>query len=60
MGVFSLSIIIVILLLIIFLLNFYRDPKRTIPKGNNIVSPADGRVIRILKINANKVKINKT
>lgn len=59
MGVFSLSIIIVILLLIIFLLNFYRDPKRKIPKGNNIVSPADGRVISILKINANKVKINK-
>ena len=40
-------------------MNFYRDPKRKIPKGNNIVSPADGRVISILKINANKVKINK-
>jgi len=54
-------IIILILLLIIFLLNFYRDPKRKIPKGNNIVSPADGKIIRILKIknNKNKIKINK-
>jgi len=44
-----LEIIIAVLALLItsFLLNFYRDPKRTIPKGNNIVSPADGRVIRI-------------
>ena len=45
-------------LIIIFLINFYRDPKRVIPKGNNIVAPADGRVISILKTKKN-VKIGK-
>ncbi len=45
-----LEIIIAVLALLIasFLLNFYRDPKRIIPIGNNIVSPADGRVIGII------------
>ena len=53
------STVIVILLLITFLLNFYRDPKRKIPQGNNIVSPADGRVINILKVKNKKISINK-
>lgn len=30
-----------------FLSFFYRDPERSIPEGNNMVSPADGRVIDI-------------
>ncbi|MEK6942880.1 MAG: phosphatidylserine decarboxylase [Nanoarchaeota archaeon] len=47
------------LLLISFLLNFYRDPERTIPKGNNIVSPADGKVISIIDTAKNNVRINK-
>lgn len=50
---------VIILLLILFLINFYRDPKRKIPSGNNIVSPADGKVIRILNINQGRIKINK-
>ena len=34
-----------------FCLNFFRDPKRLVPKGNNqIVSPADGKIIRIERI----------
>ena len=45
-------------LLALFLLNFYRDPKRTIPKGNNIVAPADGKVINIVKVK-NNAKIRK-
>jgi|TARA_B100001964_G_C14221392_1_gene595448 phosphatidylserine decarboxylase len=57
MGVVLISILIVFLLL--FLLNFYRDPKRKIPKGNNIVSPADGKVINILKIEKDKTIVNK-
>lgn len=28
---------------------FLRNPKRKIPSGNNIVSPADGRIIKIIK-----------
>jgi len=59
MGALLLVITIVILLLILFLLNFYRDPKRKIPGGNNIVSPADGKIINILKIKSDKTIINK-
>ena len=37
-----------LLVLFIFCLNFFRDPKRNIPKDKNcIISPADGKVIRI-------------
>ena len=57
--VFYLLFIIVILLLALFLINFYRDPKRAIPKGKNIVSPADGKIINILKTDSNKIRINK-
>ena len=59
MGVILISIIIIILILVIFLLNFYRDPKRNIPGGNNIVSPADGKIIRILKTHESNIKIDK-
>jgi len=59
MGVILISIIAIILILVIFLLNFYRDPKRIIPEGNNLVSPADGKIIRILKIKTDKTIINK-
>ena len=47
------------LLLALFLLNFYRDPKRRIPKGDNIVAPADGRVISIISTSNAKIKIKK-
>ncbi|MBS3102245.1 phosphatidylserine decarboxylase family protein [Candidatus Woesearchaeota archaeon] len=60
LGIVLYIALIFILLLALFLLNFYRDPERKIPKGNNIVSPADGRIIRIIKINSNeKIKIKK-
>lgn len=48
-----------ILLTALFLINFYRDPKRKILPGNNIVSPADGKIINILRINADKIKVKK-
>ena len=47
------------MLIIIFLLNFYRDPKRLIPKGNNLVAPADGRVISIIDTSKSTIKIKK-
>ncbi len=54
---------IIFALLILFLLFwkfwFLRDPKRKIPKGNNIVSPADGRINKIIVGNKWKQKINK-
>ena len=48
-----------LMLIIIFLLNFYRDPKRLIPKGNNLVAPADGRVISIIDTSKSTIKIKK-
>jgi len=47
------------LLTAIFLLNFYRDPERRIPKGNNIVSPADGKVISIIDTSKDVIKVKK-
>ncbi|MBI3026731.1 phosphatidylserine decarboxylase [Candidatus Woesearchaeota archaeon] len=49
----------ILLLLVLFLLNFYRDPKRRIPKGSNIVSPADGKIISIIDTSKNSIKIKK-
>src|SRR3989344_258649 len=53
------AFVIIALLLIMFLLNFYRDPERKIPKGNNIVAPADGKVISIIRTNQKNIKIRK-
>ena len=55
MGVLLTAAIIAFIIIILFLLNFYRDPERKIPKGSNIVSPADGKIIRILKVKNNKI-----
>ncbi|HRP94071.1 MAG TPA: phosphatidylserine decarboxylase, partial [Ignavibacteriaceae bacterium] len=39
-------LILLALFLIVFTLNFFRDPDRTVPnKSNIVVSPADGRVL---------------
>ena len=39
---------ILLFVLFIFCLNFFRDPKRPIQKGvNQIVSPADGKIVRL-------------
>ena len=39
---------IILLVLFIFCLNFFRDPKRIVPVDKNcIVSPADGKIIKI-------------
>ncbi len=52
-GIFS--------LLLVFSLNFFRDPDRKIPEGNNIIiSPADGKVTTIKKINDLDVGDNST
>ena len=59
MGWIILFIIFIILLLILFLLNFYRDPERITSKGNNITSPADGRIISIIDTSEKVVRIKK-
>ena len=58
-GLLLIIVIVAVLLLTLYLLNFYRDPKRKISKGNNIISPADGRVLKILKTKNNLVEVNK-
>jgi len=37
---------------------FFRDPKRKIPSGNNIVSPADGKILYIKTIKNNEVPLS--
>ena len=38
---------VILLLLLLFMLNFFRDPERDLPAGDNLfVCPADGKVIR--------------
>jgi len=41
--------------LIVFTLNFFRDPERTVPtKSNIVVSPADGRVLFVKEVSDDK------
>ena len=52
-------VLFIAILAILFLLNFYRDPERRIPKGSNIVAPADGRVISIIDTSKSSIKVKK-
>ena len=54
-------VVLIILTLIVglFLLQFYRDPKRTIPEGNIIVSPADGKVMKIIRTSDKNITVGK-
>lgn len=53
----------IIILLAIFALFwkfwFLRDPYREIPKGNNIISPADGIILKIIEFNKEGIMIEK-
>ena len=59
MGWIIASVIALFILVVLFLVNFYRDPKRTIPKGNNIVAPCDGTVISIVDTSLKDISIRK-
>lgn len=50
---------VLVLILIYWRFWFLRDPVRTIPEGNSIISPADGRIIKVIEINQDKIQINK-
>ena len=65
---YAIYIIVIIILVLgiimlayrLFLIYFLRDPERKIPSGNVIVSPADGKVIAVVKIeNKDKIRIKK-
>lgn len=45
---------ILILALFFYKVFFLRNPKRKVPPGDNIVSPADGRIIKIIKYDHEK------
>lgn len=45
---------IVILFIFFWKVVFLRNPSRTIPKGNNLISPADGKVIEIIEYDGKK------
>ena len=54
-GLLKILIIIFSTFLVLFSLNFFSDPERNTPQADNIVvSPADGRVLFVKKINVNK------
>lgn len=48
-----------VLSLLFYRLIFLRDPERETPAGNNIAAPADGKIINIVKIDKEKLKIRK-
>ena len=44
-------VVLLVFLALVFCINFFRDPKRIIPVGKNqIIAPADGKIINIDKI----------
>ena len=49
---YSISIIVILAILctLFYIFWFLRDPVRIIPEGNLILSPADGRIVRLFKI----------
>jgi len=51
-------ILLIIVLALLFLKFFLRDPERNVPK-QGIVAPADGRVIKIMEISEENLKIKK-
>lgn len=45
--------------IVVFCINFFRDPLRNLPTNQNaVVSPADGKVVRILPVNDTEVGEN--
>jgi len=60
MVILTILIILIIFSLLFYKFIFLRDPKRKIPSGNNIVAPADGRIIKIIRLkDVDKIKIKK-
>lgn len=53
-------VLLLVLSLLFYKLIFLRDPEREIPAGNNIVAPADGKIIKIIKLgDIDNIKIEK-
>jgi phosphatidylserine decarboxylase len=52
-------LVILVALMLFWKFWFLRDPERVIPEGDNIVSPADGKIISIIELNKTDVSIPK-
>lgn len=52
-------VILCILMLIFWRVVFLRNPDRTSPEGDNLVSPADGKVLEVLEFTKNHVTLYK-
>ncbi len=51
---------VVLLLLLFWKFYFLRDPNRKITAGNNLISPADGKILEILKFDVSKKDLGLT
>ncbi|MFH1589370.1 MAG: phosphatidylserine decarboxylase [archaeon] len=57
--VLAILFLLIVLFLLFYKFHFLRNPARKITLGNNVVSPADGKVMMIKKYSKNKVDIPK-
>lgn len=59
MTPFISGIVVLTLFIVLFLFRFFRNPERVIPGGrNDIVSPADGRVIYIKELEKDQIPVS--
>lgn len=56
---FFYALIAALILIVFYRFWFLRNPERSIPAGNNIVSPADGKIITVLHFKKAKMYLNK-
>lgn len=59
LAVLLTKISLAVLFLVFWRFYFLRDPEREIPKGSNLVNPADGKIIDIFESNKSQLKIKK-
>ncbi|MBU0628149.1 MAG: phosphatidylserine decarboxylase [Nanoarchaeota archaeon] len=60
LGILIVFASVILLFLLFYLFIFLRDPERGVPIGDNIVAPADGKVIKVIKLeNISEMKIEK-
>src|SRR4051812_7252261 len=58
--IFIITLVLICILMYVYwrFFFFFRDPERNIPPGNNLVSPADGTIVYVKKIEKDVVPIS--
>ncbi len=59
LGALIIILTLIIAFIIFYGLVFLRNPRIKVPKGNNLVSPASGKIIKIVELKSKTVTINK-